>query len=129
VGHVAAVTSKKSSQLLSDRAFVSGSKRSAVLNDDSSLHRLFGFGGGRHEQGVRSPSDFQMVPGHACLSQSACPVRIGPGVPRRPRMVKIFKCAERSRSSMMDVEDEHNHMRAAFGLRYRFGKPGTPAAE
>jgi len=47
------------------------------------------------------------------------------------RMVKIFKCAEteRSRSSMMDVEDEHNHMRAAFGLRDRFGKPGTPAAE
>ena len=44
-------------------------------------------------------------------------------------MVKIFKCAERSRSSMMDVEDEHNHMRAAFGLRYRFGKPATPAAE
>ena len=32
-------------------------------------------------------------------------------------MIKIFKCAERSRSSMMDVEDEHNHMRAAFGLR------------
>jgi hypothetical protein len=46
-----------------------------------------------------------------------------------PRMVKIFKCAERSRSSMMDVEDEHNHMRAAFGLRDRFVKPGTPAAE
>src|SRR5215471_4360700 len=44
-------------------------------------------------------------------------------------MVKIFKCAERSRSSMMDVEDEHNHMRAAFGLRYRIGKPGTPAAD
>jgi len=46
-----------------------------------------------------------------------------------PRMVKIFKCAERSRSSMMDVEDEHNHMRAAFGLRDRIGQPGTPAAE
>jgi hypothetical protein len=45
------------------------------------------------------------------------------------RMVKIFKCAERSRSSMMDVESEHNHMRAAFGLRDRFDKPGTPAAE
>jgi len=45
------------------------------------------------------------------------------------RMVKIFKCAERSRSSMMDVEDEHNHMRAAFGLRDRIGQPGTPAAE
>jgi hypothetical protein len=44
------------------------------------------------------------------------------------RMVKIFKCAERSRSSMMDVEDEHNHMRAAFGLRDRIGQPGTPAA-
>jgi len=48
---------------------------------------------------------------------------------RRTRMVKIFKCAERSRSSMMDVEDEHNHMRAAFGLRDRIGQPGTPAAE
>jgi len=44
-------------------------------------------------------------------------------------VVKIFKCVEGSRSSMMDVEDEHNHMRAAFGLRYRFGQPGTPAAE
>jgi hypothetical protein len=30
---------------------------------------------------------------------------------------------------MMDIEDEHNHMRAAFGLRYRFGQPATPAAE
>jgi organic radical activating enzyme len=49
--------------------------------------------------------------------------------PNTSRMVKIFKCAERSRSSMMDVENEHNHMRAAFGLRYRFGKPATPAAE
>src|SRR6516164_3375770 len=38
-------------------------------------------------------------------------------------MVKMFKCAERSRSSMMDVEDEHNHMRAAFGLRDRIGQP------
>ena len=47
----------------------------------------------------------------------------------RSRMVKIFKCAERSRSSMMDVEDDHNHMRAAFGLRDRIGQPGTPAAE
>ena len=53
----------------------------------------------------------------------------GSGDSQRPRMVKIFKCAERSRSSMMDVEDEHNHMRAAFGLRYRFGKPATPARE
>jgi hypothetical protein len=44
-------------------------------------------------------------------------------------MVKISKCAEGSRSSMMDVEDEHNQLRAAFGLRYRFGQPGTPAAE
>jgi hypothetical protein len=24
---------------------------------------------------------------------------------------------------MMDVEDEHNHMRAAFGLRDRIGQP------
>ena len=45
------------------------------------------------------------------------------------RVVKIFKCVEGSRSSMMDVEDEHNHMRAAFGLRDRFGKPATPARE
>jgi hypothetical protein len=42
---------------------------------------------------------------------------------------KIFKCVEGSRSSMMGVEDEHNHMGAAFGPRYRFGQPGTPAAE
>ena len=47
----------------------------------------------------------------------------------RRRMVKISKCAEESRSSMMDIEDEHNHMCAAFGLRYRIGQPGTPAAE
>jgi len=40
---------------------------------------------------------------------------------RRSRVVKIFKCVEGSRSSMMDVEDEHNHMRATFGLRYRIG--------
>jgi hypothetical protein len=59
------------------------------------------------------------------LSSAPCPVYIIPG----NRMVKIFKCAERSRYSMMDVEDEHNHMRAAFGLRYRFGQPGTPARE
>jgi len=37
------------------------------------------------------------------------------------RVVKIFKCVEGSRSSMMDVEDEHNHMRAAFGLCDRIG--------
>jgi len=48
---------------------------------------------------------------------------------RPSRVVKIFKCVEGSRSSMMDVEDEHNHMRAAFGLRYWFGQPATPAAE
>jgi hypothetical protein len=51
------------------------------------------------------------------------------GHSQRGRVVKIVKCVEESQSSMMDVEDEHNHMRAAFGLRYRFGKPGTPAAE
>jgi hypothetical protein len=33
------------------------------------------------------------------------------------------------RVSMMDIEDEHNHMRAAFGLRYWIGQSGTPAAE
>jgi hypothetical protein len=48
---------------------------------------------------------------------------------KQPRVVKIFKCVDGSRSSMMDVEDEHNHMRPAFGIRYRIGKPGTPAAE
>jgi len=48
---------------------------------------------------------------------------------RIPRMVKIFKSAEGSRPYMMDVEDEHNHMRSAFGLRYRIGQPATPAAE
>jgi hypothetical protein len=45
------------------------------------------------------------------------------------RVVKIFKCVEGSLSSMMDVEDQHDHMRPAFGLRDRLGKPGTPAAE
>jgi hypothetical protein len=45
------------------------------------------------------------------------------------RMVKILESTEGPRFSMMDVEDEHNHMRAAFGLCYRFGQPGTPAAE
>jgi len=50
-------------------------------------------------------------------------------LPVQSRMVKIFKCAERSRFSMMDVEDEHNHMRAAFGLRFRVGRRGSPAAE
>jgi hypothetical protein len=30
---------------------------------------------------------------------------------------------------MMDNEEERNHMGAAFGLRYRIGQPGTPAAE
>jgi transposase InsO family protein len=37
------------------------------------------------------------------------------------RVVKIFKCVEESQSSMMDVEDEHYRMGAAFGLRYRIG--------
>jgi len=39
----------------------------------------------------------------------------------RTAVVKIFKCVEGSRSSMMDVQGEHNHMRAAFGLRDWFG--------
>jgi RNA polymerase sigma-70 factor (ECF subfamily) len=43
------------------------------------------------------------------------------GASPESRVVKIFKCVEGSRSSMMDVEDEHNHMRAVFGLRYRIG--------
>jgi hypothetical protein len=37
------------------------------------------------------------------------------------RVVKIFKCVEGSQSSMMDIEDEHNRMGTAFGLRYRIG--------
>jgi hypothetical protein len=37
------------------------------------------------------------------------------------RVVKIFKCVEESQSSMMDVENEHNRMGAAFGLRDRIG--------
>jgi hypothetical protein len=44
-------------------------------------------------------------------------------------VVKIFKCVEGSQSSMMDVEDEHNHMGAAFGLRYWIGQPGTLVSE
>jgi hypothetical protein len=47
----------------------------------------------------------------------------------RENAVQIFKCVEGSRSSMMDVEDEHNHMGTAFGLPDRFGQPATPARE
>jgi hypothetical protein len=50
-------------------------------------------------------------------------------VGENPVWSKYSKCVDGSRSSMMDVEDEHNHMRAAFGLCDRFGQPGTPAAE
>ena len=39
--------------------------------------------------------------------------------PKRSRVIKIFECVEESRSSMMDVEHEHNHIGAAFGLRDR----------
>jgi hypothetical protein len=46
-----------------------------------------------------------------------------------PEMVKILECSERPRFSMMDVEDEHHYMGAAFGLRDRIGQPGTAAAE
>ena len=59
-----------------------------------------------------------------------------PGLHRRavqldhgPLMVKIFKCAEESGPSMIDVEHEHNHMRSVFGLRYGISRPATPAAE
>src|SRR5215472_8773954 len=45
------------------------------------------------------------------------------------RAVKISKCTEGSRSSMMDIEDEHNHMGAALSLRDRIGQPRTAAAE
>ena len=44
------------------------------------------------------------------------------------RMVKILECSERPGLSMMDIEDERNHMDAALSLRYRIGQPGTPAA-
>ena len=37
------------------------------------------------------------------------------------RMAKILESTEGPRFSMMDVEDEDNHMRAAFGLRHRIG--------
>jgi hypothetical protein len=46
-----------------------------------------------------------------------------------PRTVKISKCTEGSRSSMMNIEDEHNHMGAALSLRDRIGQPRTSAAE
>ena len=40
------------------------------------------------------------------------------------------KCSNSLRNhSLLSVEEEHNHMGAAFGLRYRFGQRGTPAAE
>jgi hypothetical protein len=54
---------------------------------------------------------------------------LGHQVSQQTRMVKIFKSVEGSRPSMMDVEDERNHVRAAFGLRYRISQPATPAAE
>jgi hypothetical protein len=28
---------------------------------------------------------------------------------------------------MMEIEDKHNHMRGALGLRYRIGETGTPS--
>jgi len=43
--------------------------------------------------------------------------------------VKILECSEGPRFSMMDIEDQRNHMGAALSLRYRIGQPGTPAAE
>src|SRR5215467_2021076 len=46
-----------------------------------------------------------------------------------PRTVKISKGTEGSRSSMMDIEDEHNHMGAALSLRDRIGQPRTSVAE
>src|SRR5215471_19301797 len=45
------------------------------------------------------------------------------------RTVKISKCTEESRSSMMEIENEHNHMGAALSLRDRIGQPRTSAAE
>jgi hypothetical protein len=64
------------------------------------------------------------APGYTVEIVTVAEILTGP-----PRVVKIFISVEGSRSSMMDVEDEHNHMRAAFGLRDRFGQPATPAAE
>jgi site-specific recombinase XerC len=45
------------------------------------------------------------------------------------RVVKVPECVEGSRFSMMDIEDERNHMGAAVGLCYRIGQSGTSAAE
>jgi hypothetical protein len=51
------------------------------------------------------------------------------GRARAKKSVKILECSERPGLSMMDIEDERNHMGAALSLRYRIGQPGTPAAE
>jgi hypothetical protein len=48
---------------------------------------------------------------------------------KQTRMVKILECSERPGLSMMDIEDERNHMGGALSLRDRIGQPGTPAAE
>jgi hypothetical protein len=56
-------------------------------------------------------------------------MRIPYGQDTESRLVKILERSEWPRFSMMDIEDEHNHMRAAFGLRYGIGQSGTPAAE
>jgi hypothetical protein len=44
-------------------------------------------------------------------------------------MVKKLECAEGLRFSMMEIEDEGNHMGADLSLPYRIGQSGTPAAE
>ena len=61
-----------------------------------------------------------------CESQSRRVIRIERD---RSHVLKILECAEGSRFSMMDIEDERNHMGAAVGLCYRIGQSGTSAAE
>jgi hypothetical protein len=90
-----------------------GKRYVALLADRATLEIM-------HSNCSVETRDPHLVGRHACAPPDAVYAH---------RMVKIFKCAERSRSSMMDVEDEHNHVRAAFGLRYRIGQPATPARE
>jgi hypothetical protein len=50
----------------------------------------------------------------------------------KPRVVKILERADRTRFltfSIMDIEDEGNHMGASVGLRYWVSQSGTPAAQ
>jgi hypothetical protein len=61
--------------------------------------------------GVRGAGDIDRGEAAAAIEEAMLPSAVVV-----PPVVKIFKCVEESQSSMMDVEDEHNRMRAAFGL-------------